>query len=299
MSTETPVASAAAGRTTGQAARTPLRRRRRLDGPAVSMRVWAVLVFIFLYLPILFVVFYSFNSGRVLLTWRGFGTNWYTTAINNTQIQHAVFISVIVGVVSALVSIVLGSLAGIAVARRAGRWTRPFLLIVFLVLVTPEIVDGISYLIWFVRLNLGSGLTRLVIGHSVFSSAVVTLIVQARLSGLDESLEEAAADLGATPARAFRDITVPLIMPAVLAGGLLSFTFSLDDVIVSTFVSTAGTSTLPVYIFSALRLGLKGDIAAISTVALLVTLAVLGLTALVLRRGGDTAEDVAATLTGG
>ena len=298
MTTQTPVAQAA-GRARARAGTAGLRRRRRIDGPAVSMRVWAALVIVFLYLPILFVVFYSFNRGRVLLTWRGFGTNWYATAVENTQIQHTALTSLIVGALSALIAIVLGSLAGIALARRGGRWTRPFLLLVFLVLVTPEIVDGISYLIWFVRIDLGSGLLRLVIGHSVFSSAVTTLIVQARLSGLDESLEEAAADLGATPRQAFRDITVPLIMPAVLAGGLLSFTFSLDDVIVSTFVSTAGTSTLPVYIFSALRLGLKGDIAAISTVALVVTLTVLGLTALVLRRSGESAEEVTATLTGG
>ncbi len=298
MTAQTPVATST-GRAAGEAGVARLRRRRRVDGPAVSMRVWAAAVIVFLYLPIMFVVAYSFNSGRVLLTWRGFGTNWYTTAVNNTQIQHTAVTSLVVGLLSAVISIVLGSLAGIALARRGGRWTGPFLLLVFLILVTPEIVDGISYLIWFVRLNLGSGLLRLIVGHSVFSSAVTTLIVQARLAGLDESLEEAAADLGATPRQAFRDITVPLIMPAVLASGLLSFTFSLDDVIVSTFVSTAGTSTLPVYIFSALRLGLKGDIAAISTVALAVTLTVLSLTALVLRRSCESAEEVTATLTGG
>jgi len=268
-----------------------LRPRRRADGAGIGLRVWAVLVFIFLYLPILFVVVYSFNSGRFLLTWRGFGTNWYATALESSGIRSALSTSITVAVLS--------SLAGIALARRGGNWSRPFLLLVFLILVTPEIVDGIAYLIWFVRLDLGSSLLRLVIGHSVFSSAVVTLIVQARLSGLDESLEEAAADLGATPLKAFRDITLPLILPAVLAGGLLSFTFSLDDVIISTFVATAGTSTLPVYIFSALRVGLKGDLAAISTLVLLLTLGVLGLAAFVLRRSGQSSEEVAATLTGG
>jgi len=274
-------------------------RRRGADGPTLALRVWAVLVFAFLYLPILFVVLYSFNRGRFLLNWRGFGTNWYREALQNGDIRSTLTTSLVVGALSSLVAVVLGSLAGIALARRAGRWTRPFLLLVFLVLVTPEIVDGISYLIWFVRLNLGSGLLRLTIGHSVFSSAVVALIVQARMAGLDESLEEAAADLGATPARAFRDVTLPLMLPAVLAGGLLSFTFSFDDVIVSTFVSTAGTTTLPVYVFSALRVGLKGDLAAISTLTLLLTLGTLAVAALVLRRSGQSAEEVTATLTGG
>jgi ABC-type spermidine/putrescine transport system permease subunit II len=276
-----------------------LRPRRRADGAGIGLRLWAVLVFAFLYLPILFVVVYSFNSGRFLLNWRGFGTNWYAEALGSTGIRSALGTSLTVAVLSSLVAVVLGALAGIALARRGGRWTRPFLLLVFLILVTPEIVDGIAYLIWFVRLDLGSSLLRLVVGHSVFSSAVVTLIVQARLSGLDESLEEAAADLGATPWRAFRDITMPLILPAVLAGGLLAFTFSLDDVIISTFVSTAGSSTLPVYIFSALRVGLKGDLAAISTLVLLLTLGVLGLAAVILRRSGQSSEEVAATLTGG
>jgi ABC-type spermidine/putrescine transport system permease subunit II len=272
--------------------------RRRIDGASVGLRVWAVLVFVFLYLPILFVVLYSFNKGRFLLNWSGFGTNWYANALENTDIRADLTTSLVVAAFSALVAIVLGSFAGIALARRGGRWSRPFLLLLFLILVTPEIVDGIAYLIWFVRLNLGSGLPRLIIGHSVFSSAVVTLIVQARLQGLDEALEEAAADLGATPARAFRDITLPLMLPAVLAGGLLAFTLSLDDVIISAFVSTAGSTTLPVYIFSALRVGLKGDLAAISTVMLLLTLFALTMAALVLRRSGESAEEVAATLTG-
>jgi ABC-type spermidine/putrescine transport system permease subunit II len=275
-----------------------VRVRRRIDGASVGLRVWAVLVFVFLYLPILFVVLYSFNRGRFLLTWRGFGTNWYRAALQNTDIRATLTTSLVVAALSALIAVVLGSLAGIALARRGGGWSRPFLLLLFLILVTPEIVDGIAYLIWFVRLNLGTGLFRLIIGHSVFSSAVVALVVEARLQGLDESLEEAAADLGAPPARAFRDITLPLMLPAVLASGLLAFTLSLDDVIISAFVSTAGSTTLPVYIFSALRVGLKGDLAAISTVMLLLTLVALTLAALVLRRSGESAEEVAATLTG-
>jgi ABC-type spermidine/putrescine transport system permease subunit II len=285
---------------TGPAARTAAapRRGRRRDPSAPLLRGWSVLVYLFLWLPILTVVVSSFNSGRRLAIWDGFGTDWYAVALGNQGIIGALRVSVVVAALTAVVAVVLGSLAGIALARRPGRWQRPFLAIVFLVLVIPEIVDGIAYLIFFVRIDLDLGLARLVVGHSVFTSAVVALVVRARLSGLDESLEEAAADLGASPFAAFRQVTLPLMLPAVLAGGLLAFTFSLDNVIISEFVALAGNSTLPVFIFSALRTGLKGDLAAISTLALLATLVALGAVAWVLRRSGDSAEEVTQTLTG-
>ena len=139
---------------------------------------------------------------------------------------------------------------------------------------------------------------RLVIGHSLFSTAVVAYIVRARLVGLDESLEEASADLYAPPGRTFRRITVPLAMPAVLAGGLLAFTLSLDNTIVSAFVQVSGSTPWPVYVLSALRSGLRPEIAAVTTVMLVLTLAVLALVAVVLRRGGDSATDIARTLGG-
>jgi ABC-type spermidine/putrescine transport system permease subunit II len=275
---------------------------RRFDWVTGTLRGYAVLVFVFLYLPILFVIIYSFNKGRRLLIWDGFGTNWYSSALDNPGIRSALGTSIKAAALSALVAVVLGTLAGIALARRRGGWVPPFLVLVFLILVTPEIVDGIAYLIWFARIddvfNLDLRLTRLVIGHSIFSSAVVTLIVRARLAGLDESLEEAASDLGANPGRAFRQITLPLMLPAILAGGLLAFTFSLDDVIISAFISKPGSFTLPVYIFSALRTGLRPELAAISTVMLGLTLVAIAVAALVLRRGGESAGDVAATLTG-
>ena len=272
--------------------------RRRWDWLNGLLRSWAVLVYVFLFTPILVVVIYSFNRGRFLLTWDGFGTDWYGVALQNEGIQRALATSVRVAAVNSIVAVVLGTMAGIALARRSGKWSRPFLILVFLILVAPEIVDAISYLIFFVRINLGWSFARLVIGHSIFNSAVVTLIVLARLQGLDESLEEAAADLGATPWRAFRQITLPLMLPAVLAGALLSFTFSLDDVIISSFVSTSGGTTLPVYVFSALRTGLRGDLAAISTVTLAATLVALGVMVFALRRSGESVEGVVGTITG-
>jgi ABC-type spermidine/putrescine transport system permease subunit II len=277
-------------------------RRRRFDGVTFALRSYSVLVFIFLYLPILFVIIYSFNKGRRLLIWNGFGTNWYGSALDNPGIRSALSTSIRVAILSALVAVVLGTLAGVALARRGGRWSTPFTMLVFLILVTPEIVDGIAYLIWFARIdevfNLDLRVSRLVIGHSIFNSAVVTLIVRARLQGLDESLEEAAADLGANPTRAFRQITLPLMLPAILAGGLLAFTFSLDDVIISAFVSKPGSFTLPVYIFSALRTGLRPELAAISTMMLGLTLVAIAIAAMVLRRSGESAGEVTATLTG-
>ena len=272
--------------------------RQPRDVPGLVLRLWTVLVLVFLFLPILFVIGYSFNSGRRLVIWDGFGTNWYGTALTNDVITGSVLTSLVVAALTAVLSVLLGALAGLALARRGGRWTGPFLAVVALVLVTPEIVDAIAYLVWFVRLGIAEPYVRLVVGHTVYASAVVTLLVRARLQGLDESLEEAAADLGARPLQAFRLVTLPLLAPALVAGGLLAFTTSLDDVVISAFVSTAGTTTLPVYVLSSLRTGLKGDLAAISVLMLAVTLLALVVAALALRRGGASAEEVTGTLTG-
>ena len=280
---------------------------KRFDVLDVLMRVWGVLVYAFLFMPILVIVIYSFNSGRALEAWDGFGLDWYTGLPDNPVIRGAISTSLKIAVGSAIIATILGSLAGIALARRPGKWVIVFMALVFLVLVTPEIVDAISLLIWFVRIKgpfgpsntlVNYGLVRLWVGHSLFSTAVVTLIVRARLSGLDESLEEAAADLYAAPFRRFRQITLPLMMPAVLAGALLAFSLSLDNTIISTFVSVAGASPWPVYVFSALRSVLRPEIAAVSTLMLLLTLFALSLVALVLRRSGDSAEEVAKTITG-
>ena len=185
-----------------------------------------------------------------------------------------------------------------------------FLALVFLVLVTPEIVDAIALLIWYVRLGgpfgpnmripaVSYGMLRLWVGHSLFATAVVTLIVRARLAGLEETLEEAAADLYATPWRRFSQITLPLMLPAVLAGALLAFSFSLDDTIISSFVSVAGASPWPVYVFSAVRNALRPQVASVSTLLLLLTLFAIACVALVLRRTGQSGDEVAKTMTVG
>ena len=283
--------------------------KRRRDLTSIFLRVWEVLVYVFLFLPILVIVVYSFNSGRVLLAWNGFGFDGYRTGISDDVILNAIKTSVAAAAGTAVIATILGSFAGIALARRKGRWTPIFLLLIFLILVTPEIVDAIALLIWYVRLGgpfgpditipaVSYGMLRLWVGHSLFATAVVTLIVRARLEGLEESLEEAAADLYAPPGRRFRQITLPLMLPAVLAGALLAFSFSLDDTIISSFVSAAGASPWPVVVFSSLRSVLRPEIASVSTLLLLLTLFAIACVALVLRRSGQSGEEVAKTMTG-
>jgi putrescine transport system permease protein len=282
-------------------------RRPQRDWVNGLLSVWGVLVFVFLFLPIVMIVIYSFNDGRALVVWREFGLGPYGDALANRTIRSAVYTSIRAAGGAAAIATIVGSLAGIALARRPGKWTIAFLAFVFLVLVTPEIVDAISLLIWYVRIGgpfgpdneiFNYGLVRLFIGHALFASAVVTLIVRARLAGLDESLEEASADLYATPIRTFQKITLPLMMPAVLAGALLAFSLSLDNTIISSFVSTANASPWPVYIFSSLRSILRPEIAAMSTLVLLLTLFALALVAVVLRRSGASGEEAAAMIVG-
>jgi putrescine transport system permease protein len=290
------------------AVRRPVRPKRDVTNGLLA--VWGILVFVFLFLPIAMIVIYSFNDGRALVVWNEFGLKAYTDALDNPTIRSAIFTSIRAAAGAAVIATIVGSLAGIALARRPGKWTIGFLGLLFLVLVTPEIVDAIALLIWFVKLNelvggpfspdffINFGLIRLFIGHAIFASAVVTLIVRARLAGLDESLEEASADLYASPSQTFRKITLPLMMPAVLAGGLLAFSLSLDNTIISSFVSTADASPWPVYVFSSLRSVLRPSIAAMSTLVLLLTLFALALVAVVLRRSGASDEEAFAMIVG-
>lgn len=246
---------------------------------------WMVLVFAFLFLPILVVVIYSFNGGRNLYVWTELSTFWYGYALGNPRVLSTLSVSLQAALINSIIAVALGVPAGIALARRKGRWTAPFLILLFVILGTPELVSAIGQMIWFDRIGLYDGLLRLAIGHSLFNIAVVALIVRARAEGLNESLEEAGADLGAMPLRAFYDITLPLMFPAVLAGTLLSFTFSFDDVIISLFVQRPGTSTLPIHILSSFKPGLKGDVAAIVVITLAVSLAGIMTAALLLMRG--------------
>lgn len=279
--------------------------RRQFKLTEASLGVWSVIVFIFLFAPIIVIFVYSFNSGRLLAAWDGFGFDGYQAMLEKTAVTSSVWVSLRAGVFSALLATLIGTLAGVAMARRPGKWVAWFSVLLLFVAITPEIVDAVSLLPWVVflgqDLGLGifnDGIVRLVVGQSLFSTAVVTYIVRSRLVGLNENLEEASADLYAPPARTFWKITLPLAMPAVLAGGLLSFTLGLDNTIVASFVQVSGTTPWPVYVLSSVRTGLRPDIASMSVVMLILTLGALALVAVVLKKSGDSASQIARTMAG-
>jgi putrescine transport system permease protein len=239
--------------------------------------VMLVLGFLFLYGPILSLIIYSFNESRLVTVWGGFSTKWYVELLQNKQLLGAAWLSFKVAAINATAATVLGTLAGLALARfgpfrgRAlltGMATAP--------LVMPEVITGLSLLLLFVAMEqavgwpAGRGMTTIIIAHITFSMAYVTVVVQSRLATLDESLEEAAMDLGARPAKVFFLITLPIILPAILAGWLLAFTLSWDDLVITSFVSGPGSSTLPIVIFSKVRLGVSPDINALASILVLI-----------------------------
>jgi len=238
--------------------------------------------FAFLYIPILSMIVYSFNESRLVTVWAGFSTKWYVELIQNEQILDAAKLSLRIAAINATGAVILGTLAGLALSRfrrfkgrtlMTGMTTAP--------LVMPEVITGLSLLLLFVAMEqmfgwpAGRGVTTITIAHMTFSMAYVTVVIQSRLSSLDESLEEAAMDLGAKPAKVFLLITLPIIFPAILAGWLLAFTLSWDDLVITSFVSGPGSSTLPLVIFSKVRLGVSPDINALATI--MVTIVAIGI----------------------
>ncbi len=230
----------------------------------------------FLYIPLALVIVYSFNDSRIATVWGGFSIRWYGELVRNQQVLDAAFLSVRVAFTSATLATILGTMAGFALARfRRFRGRTLFTGMITSPMVMPEVITGLSLLLLFVTLQqlVGwpgqRGFSTITIAHTTFSLAYVAVIVQSRLSGMDESLEEAAMDLGGKPLRVVFDITLPLIAPAMLAGWLLAFTLSLDDLVIASFVSGPGSSTLPMYIFSKVKLGVSPDINALATLIIL------------------------------
>ena len=224
-----------------------------------------------LYIPIVTLIAYSFNASPLVNVWGGFSTQWYTELIHNRQLLQAALLSFEVAVTASTLAVFLGTLAAIALVRFAK--FRGRLLLTGMVnapLVMPEIITGITQLLLFVSMMQmfawpHRGFTTIVISHVAFCTAYVTVTVQSRLQSADRSLEEAAMDLGSGPARAFIEITLPIITPALLSSWLLSFTLSLDDLVISSFVSGPGASTLPMVIYSKVKLGVSPDINALAS----------------------------------
>ena len=245
----------------------------------------------FLYVPILSVVFYSFNDSRLVTLWGGFSLRWYASLLENEEVLEAALLSLRIAAVSATLATGLGALVALGLQRLtrlrgrlllAGMITAP--------LVMPEIITGLSLLFLFISMAewIGwpatRGATTITIAHITFSMAYVAVVVRSRLAGMDESLEEAAMDLGGRPLAVFFDITVPMLLPALVSGWLLAFTLSLDDLVISSFVSGPGATTLPMLIFAKVRLGVTPDINAIATI--IIALVAIGVitSALIARR---------------
>ena len=250
------------------------------------LRVVLALGLAFLYAPILVLAVYSFNASHLVTVWGGFSTRWYAALLADGPLLSAAWVSVQVAVLSGSIATVLGTLAALALARHGRFRTRKLMTgLVFAPMVMPEVIIGLSLLLLFVGIGLDRGLLTIVIAHATFCTGFVAVVVGARLSGLDRTLEEAAADLGAGPMRVFATVTLPLLAPAVLAGFLLAFTLSLDDLVIASFVSGPGATTLPMRLYSQVRLGVTPEVNAASTLLVLaVTAAVLAASRLTARR---------------
>ena len=372
-----------------QRARRTMRARAEASGPRRGvligdtllhriLAVWAVLVLVYLFIPIGLVFLHSFNRGGSFTIWsnavstkwwgelfdggvviatalrfavfivaaivakwllgrkqalgsrlsswlvtgvvivafviNGILTSWYAKIFDFAGIGDAIRNSFMAAFGATVIAVLIGGMSGVALARRPGRWATIFMGLVFLILVTPEIMDAIALATWFPRIQdlpvvgyvfthgwgpFNGGINKLWVGQSLYASAVVTLIVRARLAGLDESLEQAAADLGAPPGRAFRQITLPLIASAMIAGGLLSFALCLDNAVISTLISEAGSTTFPVALLGATRSTIKPFWGVGAVSLFFVTMTSLWFLVVILRRSGDSASNIAATLTGG
>lgn len=248
----------------------------------------------FLYIPILSMIFFSFNNSRLVTVWDADNSptlRWYVRLFENDQLLGAAWISVQVAAMTATGAVILGTLAGLVLARFGPFKGRAFLAAMTTApLVMPEVITGIAMLLLFVSLEQligwpeGRGMLTIAIAHITFAMAYVTVVVQSRLAGFDDALEEAALDLGAKPATVFFRITLPLIAPALISGWLLAFTLSWDDVVISQFVSGPGSSTLPMEIFSRVRRGVSPDINALATIMVLIVATGVVLSTLYMKR---------------
>jgi putrescine transport system permease protein len=257
-------------------------------------RVALVLGLVFLYVPILSMIVFSFNNSRLVTVWDAAHSptlKWYQALFSNAQILGAAFLSIRIALVAATAAVVLGTLAGVALTRfgafrgrmlLAGMTTAP--------IVMPEVITGLSLLLLFVAMEQaigwpkGVGAVTIALAHITFCMAYVTVVVQARLAGMDESLEEAAMDLGARPGRVFFRITLPLIFPAIASGWLLAFTLSWDDLVITQFVAGPGSSTLPMVIFSKVRFGVTPDINALATIMVVIVATGIAISTVWMRR---------------
>ncbi|MGE0063118.1 MAG: ABC transporter permease [Xanthobacteraceae bacterium] len=239
----------------------------------------------FLYLPIAIMVIYSFNASRLVTVWGGWSLQWYAALLHDEAIRDAAWASLRIGVMSATLATVLGTLAAVALVRM-GRFRGRMLFsgMVYAPLVMPEVITGLALLLLFVALDLGRGVWTVTLAHTTLTMCFVTVVVQSRLVSFDRSLEEAAMDLGCPPWKTFLTVTLPLIAPAIAAGWMLAFSLSLDDLVIASFTTGPGATTLPIRIYSQVRLGVKPEINAICTILITVVALATIVTSLVAKR---------------
>ncbi|MEE9322224.1 MAG: ABC transporter permease subunit [Granulosicoccus sp.] len=241
--------------------------------------------FVFLYVPILSLIIFSFNKSKLVTVWAGFSTKWYGSLFSNESFLDAALVTVKVGFISSTIATVLGTMAAFILVkgiRFPGRTL--FSGMVYAPLVMPEVITGLSLLLLFIALGAERGIMTITLAHATFSMCFVSVVVSSRLVSLDKSLEEAALDLGCTQLDAFRSVTLPIIAPAVVSGWLLAFTLSLDDLVIASFVSGPSSTTLPMKIFSQVRLGVSPEINALSSIMIAIVTAGVVIASLVSKR---------------
>jgi spermidine/putrescine transport system permease protein len=263
--------------------------RRRDNRPSAKVGRFALVsitlaTFVFLYVPIVLLIVFSFNSARSGAVWQGFTLDWYVRMFNNPRILDAAWRSVVIAVLSTAGSVVIGTLTALAMERYKFRGKGAWDTLLYMPVIIPEIVMGVSLLLFFAAVSIERGLFTLVVAHIAFSMPFVYLTVRARLADFDMSVEEAAQDLGANEWTTFWRITVPLLMPGIISGALLAFTLSIDDFVISFFVNGKGWTTLPIYIWSSIKRGITPEINAISAVMLLFSIVLVVLSQLLQRR---------------
>jgi len=263
-------------------------RRGSLLGRAIGGGINAsgIFGFVFLYAPILILVIFSFNSSRFVSTWEGFSLRWYKELLSNAAMGTALRNSLIVAGASTVVSTVFGTMVALGMERYQFRGKTAFDALLYLPIIIPDIAMGVMLLVFFVMIRLGLSLFTVSISHVAFNISFVSVVVRARLVGFDRSLEEAAQDLGADELRTFWHVTLPLLMPGILAGALLAFTLSLDDFVITFFTAGVGSTTLPLRIYSMVKLGVTPEINAVSTLLLVASMALVLLSLVFQAKGG-------------
>lgn len=241
--------------------------------------------FAFLYIPMVILVIYSFNESKLVTVWAGFSTKWYGELLQNDAFLNAAWVTVKVAVASSTLATILGTMAAYVMVR-GGRFMGRTLFsgMIYAPLVMPEVITGLSLLLLFIGIGLDRGVFTIILAHTTFSMCYVSVVVSSRLVTFDRSVEEAALDLGCTPTEAFRLVTLPIIAPAVVSGWLLAFTLSLDDLVIASFTAGPAATTLPIKIFSAVRLGVSPEINALSTIMIAIVATGVIATSLVSKR---------------